>query len=100
MSAVEAPHTVLVHVNVEVPHGAWQDLLEGMYDQYVSAEAEEPTGMPLMTWDEWCEGEGRNVAANALADEITGAIEVGTDEDHTPILCAVGEICIPLAEEV
>lgn len=37
--------------------------------------------------------------ADELADEIAGAIQVGTDADHTPLLCEAG-VTIPMAEEV
>jgi hypothetical protein len=37
--------------------------------------------------------------ADELADEIAGAIQVGTDPGHTPLLCEAG-VTIPMAEEV
>lgn len=37
--------------------------------------------------------------ADQLADEVIGALQVGTDPENTPLLCEAG-VTIPLAEEV
>lgn len=94
----DAPHTVLVHLNCEIPHTVWEDLMDGMYDQYVAAVTKTfpQTPMPREEWD-WRLGDV--AAVNALVAELSGAIAVGTDAENTPIMCET-EICIPHAKEV